>query len=190
MSQPPPSEPMLTIEEAVALVREHAKPLAPCRRSLIDGLGCVLAEDVAADGDEPPFDKALVDGYAVRAADLAAANGRLRVGETILAGQTPTRSLGPREAAAIMTGAPLPVGADAVLMHERTRSIDGDILTDEIDVPAGRNRLLRGQVYRAGDFVLRRGSRLSPAEPGAACLGGKAPRDGHSPPQGGDRFDR
>ena len=96
---------------------------------MIDSLGCVLAEDVAADGDEPPFDKALVDGYAVRAADLAAADGRLRVGETILAGQTPTRSLGPREAAAIMTGAPLPGGADAVLMHEHTRSIDGDILT-------------------------------------------------------------
>jgi molybdopterin molybdotransferase len=167
------SEPMLTIEEAVVLVREHARPLVPCCRSLLDGLGCVLAEDVAADGDEPPFDKALVDGYAVRAADLAEADGRLRVGETILAGQTPTRSLGPREAAAIMTGAPLPLGADAVLMHERTRVIDGDILSDEIDVPAGRNRLVRGQVYRAGDFVLRRGSRLSPASLGLLASVGR-----------------
>jgi molybdopterin molybdotransferase len=173
MSQPPPREPMLTIEEAVALMWEHAKPLAPCRRSLIDSLGCVLAEDIAADGDEPPFDKALVDGYAVRAADLVPADGRLRVGETILAGQTPTRSLGPREAAAIMTGAPLPVGADAVLMHERTKSLGGDILTDERDVPAGRNRLLRGHVYRAGDFVLRRGSRLTPARLGLLASVGR-----------------
>jgi molybdopterin molybdotransferase len=173
MRQPPPSEPMLTIEEAVALVQEHAQPLAPCDRSLIDGLGSVLAEDVAADTDEPPFDKALVDGYAVRAADLVEAVGRLRVGETILAGQTPTRSLGPREAAAIMTGAPLPPGADAVLMHERTRALGGEILTDEIDVPAGRNRLLRGQVYRAGDVVLRKGSRLSPASLGLLASVGR-----------------
>jgi molybdopterin molybdotransferase len=167
------SERMLTIEEAFALVRDHAHPLGPRCASLIDGLGCVLAEDVAADRDEPPFDKALVDGYAVRASDLAEADGRLRVGETILAGQTPTRSLAPREAASIMTGAPLPQGADAVLMHERTRILGGDILSDEIDVPAGRNRLLRGQVYRAGDIILRRGIRLSPASLGLLASVGR-----------------
>ena len=80
MSRPPSGEPMLTIEEAVALVRKHAKPLPPGDRSLIDALGCVLAEDVAADRDEPPFDKALVDGYAVRAADLRAADRPLAHG--------------------------------------------------------------------------------------------------------------
>jgi molybdopterin molybdotransferase len=157
---------MLTVEEALVLVREQVKSLTPTDCSLIDSLGCLLAEDIAADADQPPFDKALVDGYAVRAADLAAGNRRFQVGETILAGQTPNRPLEPREVAEIMTGAPLPQGADAVLMHEHTRAVDGGILTDESEIRPGRNRLLRGQVYRAGDIILRRGTRLTPA-----CLG-------------------
>ena len=116
---------MLTVDQALALVLERANPLAPESRGLIDALGCPLAEDVAADADQPPFDKALVDGYAVRASDLAAGDRRLAIGETILAGQTPERPLGPREAAVIMTGAPLPSGADAVVMHEHNPAAGG-----------------------------------------------------------------
>ena len=99
-----------------------------CRRvpsRSTDALGCVLGEDVAADIDLPPFDKALVDGYAVRSDDLRGPDRRLRLGESIMAGQTPTRPLAPGEAAAIMTGAPLPPGCDAVVMHERTQADDG-----------------------------------------------------------------
>ena len=141
---------MLTVEQALALVLERANPLAPESRGLIDALGCPLAEDVAADADQPPFDKALVDGYAVRASDLAAGDRRLAIGETILAGQTPERPLGPREAAVIMTGAPLPSGADAVVMHEHNPAAGGMVDIQEPDIRPGRNRLLRGQVYRAG----------------------------------------
>src|SRR4051812_33882300 len=99
---------MLTVDEALALVLERSEALGPSSRPLLDGLGRLLAEDVVADADQPPFDKALVDGYAVRASDLEGGDRRLAVGETIVAGQTPGRPLGPREAAVIMTGAPLP----------------------------------------------------------------------------------
>ncbi len=70
--------------------------LPPVGCPLAEALGCVLAEDVVADGDSPPFDKALVDGYAVRSADLTGQERWLAVGETIMAGQTPSRASVPR----------------------------------------------------------------------------------------------
>ena len=85
---------MLTVEEVLALVMNEIRPLPPAERSLLESNDCLLAEDIAADADQPPFDKSLVDGYAVRTADMKAANGRLKVGETILAGQTPSRARG------------------------------------------------------------------------------------------------
>ena len=99
---------MLTVDEALRAVLERCSPLPPRPLPLADALGCVVAEDVRADLDSPPFDKALVDGYAVRSADLQSDDRRLRLGEEIVAGNTPTRDLAPREAALIMTGAPLP----------------------------------------------------------------------------------
>src|SRR3712207_546265 len=119
---------MLTVDEALKTVLDRAGPLAPRRLSLRDALGCVLAEEVIAEGDLPPFDKALVDGYAVRAADLGGLGTALRLGEEIPAGRTPSRPLAPGEAALIMTGAPLPPGADAVVMIEQTRRLpDGHV---------------------------------------------------------------
>src|SRR4051812_7360335 len=109
---------MLTVEEALAAVMERVGPLPPRSRPTVEAVGCVLAEDVAADLDLPPFDKALVDGFAVRSEDLQGEERWLTIGEEITAGRTPARPLGPREAAAIMTGAPLPPGADAVVMIE------------------------------------------------------------------------
>jgi molybdopterin molybdotransferase len=164
---------MLSVEEALELVREQVRSLIPTSCSLIHSLGCLLAEEIASDADQPPFDKALVDGYAVRVADLAAGPRRLKVGETILAGRTPSQALGPLEAAVIMTGAPLPEGADAVLMHEHTRALDGEILIDQVDVRPGQNRLTCGQIYRSGDIVLRRGTRLTPAHLGLLASVGR-----------------
>src|SRR3954470_807564 len=114
---------LLSVEEASAAVRERSAACLPPRRvPLAEALGCLLAEDVTADLDLPPFDKALVDGYAVRSGDLGPEGDdrRLTVGEEITAGRTPSRPLGPREAAAITTGAPLPPGADAVVMIAQT----------------------------------------------------------------------
>jgi molybdopterin molybdotransferase len=154
---------MLSIEEAREAVLERAHPLPTQTRPLPDALRCVLAEDVAADLDAPPFDKSVVDGYAVRSADLAGGDRRLRVGEEITAGRTPTRPLAPREAAVIMTGAPIPGGADAVVMIEKTRR-DGElVLIEDPAVEPGRNLMARGREMRAGELVLRRGERLNPA---------------------------
>ncbi|HEX8201656.1 MAG TPA: molybdopterin molybdenumtransferase MoeA, partial [Isosphaeraceae bacterium] len=97
---------MLTVDDALEAVLERAAPLPPCRLPLRAALGCVLAEEVVADGDLPPFDKALVDGYAVRAADVAGPGTTLRIGEELPAGRTPSRPLARGEAALIMTGAP------------------------------------------------------------------------------------
>jgi molybdopterin molybdotransferase len=152
---------MLTIVEALEAVLDRAVPLAGRPTALADALGCALAEDVAADIDMPPFDKALMDGYAVRASDLAGGDRRLAIGEEITAGRTPTRPLGPREAASIMTGAPIPVGADAVVMVERTRREGEFVIIDDPDVSPGRNRLQRGREMRAGEIVLTRGTALN-----------------------------
>src|SRR5215831_5627287 len=103
---------MLTIEEALGAVLEQARPVPATEEPVERALRCVLAEDVAADIDLPPFDKSLVDGYAVRSEDLGGADRWLRLGELITAGRMPARALGPREAAMVMTGAPVPAGCD------------------------------------------------------------------------------
>jgi molybdopterin molybdotransferase len=159
---------MLTVEEALDAVRKRCAALPAQRCSLAAARDCVLAVEVRSDLDLPPFDKALVDGYAVRSADLNGAGDdrRLTVGEEITAGRLPTRPLGPREAAAIMTGAPLPAGADAVVMIEKTRRQGDTIMIDDPVVVPGKARLARGRELKAGDVVARRGERLSPARLG------------------------
>ncbi len=170
---------MLTVEEALRAVLEEALRLPAESVSLDAALRCVLAEDVAADIDLPPFDKSLVDGYAVRSGDLSGPDRRLRVGETITAGQVPSRPLGPREAAVIMTGSPVPPGCDAVVMHERTRP-DGDgdgasVRVEEPEVRAGQNILARGREIRAGEVILAAGTVLGPAHLGVLASVGRTP---------------
>jgi molybdopterin molybdotransferase len=164
---------MLTIEEALDAVLEQARPLPASPQPLEQALRCVLAEDVAADIDLPPFDKALVDGYAVRSEDLAGSDLRLRLGELITAGQTPTRGLGPREAAVVMTGAPVPPGCDAVVMHERTLAAEGSVWVEAPAVRAGQNILPRGREMRAGEVVLTSGVILKPAHLGVLASVGR-----------------
>ncbi len=164
---------MLTVEDALQAVMERASPLPPRSRRLVDALGCELAEDVAADLDLPPFDKALVDGYAVRSGDLLGEDRLLQIGEEITAGRVPTRPLGVREAAAIMTGAPMPAGADAVVMIEQTRRHDGRVHVDDPSVAPGRHWMPRGREMRSGEVVLRRGARLNPARLGLLASVGR-----------------
>jgi molybdopterin molybdotransferase len=168
---------MLTVDEAQGAVRQRCAALPAQRRRLAAALDCVLAEDVRSDLDLPPFDKALVDGYAVRSADLdtdgAGDERRLRVVEEVTAGRMPACALGAREAAAIMTGAPLPAGADAVIMIEKTRRQGDTVLIDDPAVVPGKGRLPRGRELKAGDVVLRRGQRLSPARLGVLASVGR-----------------
>jgi molybdopterin molybdotransferase len=164
-----------TVEEALAAVIELARPMPAEAVPLESALRCVLAEDVAADMDLPPFDKSLVDGYAVRSEDLGGPERRLRIGETIVAGQVPSRPLGPREAAVIMTGAPVPSGCDAVVMLERTLPDGGDVWVEEPEVRAGQNILPRAREMRAGDRILGAGTVLKPAHLGVLASVGRTP---------------
>jgi molybdopterin molybdotransferase len=159
---------MLTVEEALKAVLDRARPLPPRRVPLAEANFHVLAEDVAADIDSPPFDKALVDGYAVRFADLSGGPPyRLRIGEEIPAGRTPSRALSVGEAAVIMTGAPLPLGADSVVMVEHTRREGDDVLiAPPSSIRPGQNRMERGREMRAGEVVLERGRCLTGIELG------------------------
>jgi molybdopterin molybdotransferase len=164
---------MLTVEEALALVLEHARPLPPASRRLIECRNCRLAEEIRADADQPPFDKSMVDGFALRWADPSSGNRRLKLDQTILAGHTPEHFLVPGRAAAIMTGAPLPQGADAVVMHERAQISGDEIVLDDTPVTAGQNILRRGHIYQAGQRLLQPGSQLSATAMGLLAAIGK-----------------
>jgi molybdopterin molybdotransferase len=167
---------MLSVSDALAAVLAHARPLPPEAAPLSPSLlGAVLAEDVASDRDMPPYDKAMMDGYAVRAADLPGGRGVLTVVEEVAAGRVPTRPVGDGQATRIMTGAPMPAGADAVVMVERTNPADGGrVHIDDPSLGPGRNVLARGREMRHGDVVLRAGAVLRPQEIGLLATVGRA----------------
>lgn len=166
---------MLAVAEALQKVLEQCRPLPPRRLPLShEALGRVLAEDVQSDLDVPPFDKALMDGYAVRSADLASGKATLRVIEEITAGRTPKLPLAAGQASRIMTGAPTPEGADAVVMVERTKLLDPGHVAIESTAFPGMNLLGRGREMAAGEVVLRAGAVLRPQEIGVLATVGRA----------------
>jgi molybdopterin molybdotransferase len=137
-------------------------------------LGLTLAEDVVCDRDMPPFDKALMDGYAVRAADLPEGHATLTITEEITAGRTPQKSVSPGQAARIMTGAPLPDGADVVVAVERTRLLDdGRVQVEDRAPKRGQNIMGRGREMRAGEPLLTAGAVLRPQEFGVLATVGR-----------------
>lgn len=139
----------VSIAEARELVLAQSPVLATVMVALADAVGCVLAEAVVAGEDVPPFANSAVDGYAVIAADLAAGSARLPVVGEVAAGAAATRRLGPGEAIRIMTGAPMPDGADAVVMVENTERLEGGQRV-QINVAASPGQAIRG----AGDDIL------------------------------------
>ena len=120
-----PVHQLISVKQALALL--DAVPVRPrvVRRALQEAHGLCLAGALLADRDYPPFDKAVMDGYAIKSADAAKFGAELRVVERIAAGQQATRPLQRGEAMAIMTGAPIPAGADAVLPVEQTKLLGG-----------------------------------------------------------------
>jgi len=188
---------VLTVDEALELVLARAAARPARRVPLAAALGLVLAEEIATDLDSPPWDKSIVDGYAVRAADIADVPTRLRIVDEVLAGGVPCRSLVAGEATRIMTGAPIPVGCDAVVMVEFTRPVAaesdirattggswgdrqtlgqaalGDVWIDRGGAKAGQNILRRGCSMRAGDIVLLAGRVLRPVDLGLAAEAGR-----------------
>src|SRR5215470_5812663 len=116
---------MIPVDRALEIVLANTRPLPPEDVLLEQAVGRVLAEDVASDLDLPPFDRSMMDGYALRAEDVQAAPARLAVAGQLRAGQVFDHTLQPGQALQIMTGAPLPAGADAVQQVEKTRATDG-----------------------------------------------------------------
>lgn len=140
---------------------------------LIASLGRVLAEEVKADRDFPPFPRSTRDGYAVRASDLAKVPATLRVSGQIKAGGTFAGSVRSGQAVEIMTGAAVPEGADAVVMVEYS-SAAGDQVEIQRAVSTGENVVAAGAEARTGDLLLQCGSRIGPAQIAMAAAVGKA----------------
>jgi len=169
--------------EARRIILDSITPLPPVRCSLPDALGSVLAEDIHARHDLPPWDNSAMDGFAVRAEDVRGASDHapraIPVVDDIPAGAFPSHPVGPGEASRIMTGAPVPEGADTVIRVEHT---DGgrDIGMAEArvrissDADAGRNIRRRGEDMRTGDLVLAAGTPLRAAQIGVAASLGRS----------------
>lgn len=167
-----------SLEDAVLRLLAAAPcPLQAETVSLEDALGRVLAEDVYASFDQPPFDRSPLDGYAVRAADTVSAGREspavLRVAGETLAGMPPAPALRPGEAVRIMTGAPIPPGADCAVRQEDTDYGEGRVQVYVSHRPF-QNYCRRGEDLREGTLALRREYRLDAAAIGILAMLGRA----------------
>jgi molybdopterin molybdotransferase len=176
---------MLSVEEARERILSHFTVLAAEETPLLDALGQVLAEDLTAPFDIPPLPNSAMDGYAVRSVDVSGATESkpvvLPVTGAVAAGQLPDSPLKPGTAVRIMTGAPLPTGADSVVPfedtdeQERRRSAAGPaagLIGLKLSTEAGDNMRPAGEDVQKGALVLGKGAVLRPGELGvAASLG-------------------
>ena len=171
-----PFQSTISLTEAQDIIGAATAPLDRAETvALRDARGRVLAGDVVSPADVPPFARAAMDGYAVRAADLAGAGRdapvRLRRIETIYTGQMPVQTVAAGLCSEVATGAPMPDGADAVVMVEDT-SADGDAIQVFAAATAGQNIGRQGQDIRRGQVVLAAGAVLTASRVGAvAALG-------------------
>jgi molybdopterin molybdotransferase len=166
---------MLSVREALEIVLKHAAPLPPRATPLTsESVGLVLAEDVASDIDSPPFDKAMMDGFALCCADLRDGQAELTIIEEIPAGKTPTVEVKAGQASRIMTGAPIPHLADAVVMIERCELLPNQrVRIEEPRIKPRLNILERAKEMRVGEIVLNKGARLRPQEFGLLAAVGR-----------------
>jgi len=151
-----------SFEEARRIILENVSPLGAERVPALEAVGRVVAEDVRAPFDLPRWDNSAMDGFALRAQDASAAGG-LRVSAFVPAGATPAGDLAPGTAARVLTGAPIPPGADAVAPFEETEEKDG-VVRFLRPVRAGAHVRRKGEDIRAGEPVLPAGTVLGPAE--------------------------
>ncbi len=168
---------MDSVDDYLAAILAAIRPLMPRELSLDDADGGVLAEDIAAQWPLPPFDNSAMDGYAVRASDIAAATAdapvTLPVTGEVAAGDTREHQLVPGSCLRIMTGAPLPGGADAVVPVELTDGGTARVAISQA-VAAGASVRRAGGDAAAGDALLAAGSRLGPAPLGLLAAAGRA----------------
>ena len=154
----------------VDVVRERivssVEPLPIVEVELVNARGFVLSDDIVAPADVPPFRNSAMDGYAIRAGEtLGADRSSFQIVTTIPAGAAATPKLQPGQSVRIMTGAPMPDGADAVVRFEEVE-IEGDRVNICREIEAGENVRLAGEDIRAGERVLRQGDQIGPIEIG------------------------
>jgi molybdenum cofactor synthesis domain-containing protein len=159
---------MIPLEDAQAEVLAACRPKDPVTVDVDQALGLVLAEPIVSPEPVPPFPNTAMDGYAVRADDVAHPPARLKVIGTLAAGHAPDADVGPGEALRIMTGAPFPPGADAIAIVETTRSEDGEVLV-MAPARAGEHVRAAGEDIQAGQEVFAAGEQLSPGHLGVLC---------------------
>jgi len=171
----------IALERARALLLSAAVPIDRVERVALDEAdGRVAAADVTAPADVPPFDRAAMDGYAVRAEDTFGTGRQdprvLAMVEKVLTGEMPSKAISPGECAEIATGAPMPPGADAVVMVEETDRADGDVRVRVLTPVYPRQNVgRRGADITAGQTVVRAGDLVNPSRVGAiAALGSGA----------------
>jgi len=152
---------LLSVDDALALVLKGLAPLDVEQVSLADAQDRVLAEDLAATLTQPPFDASAMDGYAVRSADLTALPATLDVVGEAAAGARFTGTMKPGQAVRIFTGAPVPHGADTIVIQEDTEGSAARVVV-KAAASAGKHIRLRGQDFKQGEVLLRRGTTLGP----------------------------
>ena len=173
MSEPDVSD-LMTVAQAIAVIDAAKVTPRIITVPLETAQGGVLAEDVRCDRDYPPFEKSLMDGFAVRCADVKTAPVELRVVGEVAAGAVASKSLGAAEAMAIMTGAPLPPGADGIVPVEDTQRLDPARVRIVQATTPGRYIARQGSDATAGQVILRAGMRLEAAQLAAAATVGAA----------------
>ncbi len=165
---------MISFEEALRIALESAPALSASRVPLAEAGGLVLAEDVHSTTDLPPFDRSAMDGYAIRAADVAEANVELEIEGVVPAGEAPTFTVSEGKCARIFTGAVVPEGADTVVMQEVTESVGETRVRFLEAAKPKKNIAWRGEDVRAGEVVLESGRTLRAAEVSLAAAVGVA----------------
>ena len=168
-----PAPKLMSADDALARILAGVPALPAVDSPLLDALGLVLAEDIAADRDVPPFRNSAMDGYAVRGDDVASAPVELRVVGEVAAGGFPDRAVGPGEAMRIMTGAPMPDGTDTVVRVEDTDNAS-DVVTIAAATPKGIAVRQAGEDLKRGERVLEAGTVLRAAEIGLLASVGRA----------------
>ena len=167
-----PAQKLMSADDALARILAGVPTLPAIEVPLLDALGLVLAEDVAAERDVPPFRNSAMDGYAVRGEDVASAPVELRVVGEVAAGEFPDRAVGAGEAMRIMTGAPMPDGADTVVRVEDTDNAT-DVVTIAAATPRGIAVRAAGEDLRQGERVLSVGTVLRPPDIGLLASVGR-----------------
>lgn len=155
---------MISVAEAIQIVRQQTRPLPSERVKIEHALNRVLAENIVADSDLPPFDRSQMDGYAVRAEDTTGAPVRLRIAGESAAGRGWHDELKPGQAVRIMTGAPVPAGADSVQQVELTHELKDNTVVELLEsVEIGKSIVKRGAEIQAGATVLQSGTTINAA---------------------------